>query len=358
MKAKVLKGKFTCAVTGSTVRITCDLCEAVPPPSSEVEQEKMERAALRSPVPGATELASAGGLIAGRPKKEQSKWTQASEKINRELGKKAPNAMATMIVAPVALVGRASGYQPIVCFHCRQPGLIEISSERLNTARKGFVQTVVNEDPAIHASNRVRVTFVTLLALHEMVQQGLRSSMPVVCAGASLQCPGRSSTGSDGKPRQDAHQVLRELSINGVPLYDLPETARLSPEVKTVLTYCHGTVSHLDGAYNEADGLVEHQIVVEMLDLAHMILSQTLWQRAGKHSHIFGRLLWSFIVIRYRYAIRMALIHAEDMKIRQILLFYLSIVERMYEEGPEAMAEQSLQAICDEMSKEVRKVGA
>lgn len=344
MKVKIVKGKFTATVTGSRVTITCNLCARNPQPDR-----------LDAPLPGRDQLAEAKALMENPPDGKGGAWTHSLARVNAQLNSGSDNAMSTMIVAPVAIVGRASGYQPVVCFHCRQVGLVCVESERPGTGGFGFHPKALNEAPEIHARRRVAITFITMMALDRLLQLGLvPRGASVVCAGASLQCQGKKSTGPDRRSRQDAHQVLRELSINGAPLYQIVNASQLAAAIKNVVTYCHGVISHLDAVYNEADGLVERNITVEMIDLAHLILNGSLRQSSGPYDNVFGRLLWNFVAIRYRYAIRMALIEAPHGAHRDVLLFYSAIADAILQEGPPAWALTGLDGICDRFRDELR----
>lgn len=342
MKVNILKGKFKASVTGCTVRITCNVCE-----------KSGGSSALHDPVPGSTELALASQAMQGR-----KPFAKSKEKVDLELTRPLPNAMATMIVAPVVIIGRPVGCQPIVCFHCRQVGLISVEAERPGTGQFGFQPQSLNESPQQHVRRRAIITFIPLLALDFLVGAGhVRPGATVVCAGASLQCQGKRSTGSDGEPRQDAHQILRELSIDGVPLYELVRKVRTLPEkVRNVVTYCHGTISHLDACYNKADCLVESAITVEMIDLGHLVLNGSLRRSCGAHDDIFARLLWGYLMARYRYAVAIALISAEPGALRNVLLFYQGFIDTMMQEGPPDMVSRGLGDLCEYFNEELRPV--
>lgn len=342
MKVIILKGRFTCNVEGSQVTITCNVCN-----KSDAEYDR------KSPVPGKDELAQASGMMGN--KKE---FRHAKPVVDRQLASASPNAMAAMIVAPVKINGRPAGCQPIVCFYCCQAGLINIEAERPGTASFGFQPQSLNGDPRIHARRRVMMTLIPLVALDYLVQNNLVSpAATVVCAGASIQCQGRKSNGADGRPRQDAHQTLRELSIDGIPLYQrIQQIPGLSQVIKNVVIYCHGVISHLDAQFNETDCLVEHAITVEMIDLAHLVLNGTLRRSSGPHNEIFARLLWRYLMARYYYAIQMALIRVEPVPLRDTLLFYKSVVEEMAAEGPPDFRSGSLDDLCDSLKGELRLI--
>jgi hypothetical protein len=342
MKIVILKGEFTGEVVhGTMVRIHCKLC-------ARATDDTVGR------VPGSGEVQDAVTEMTRRNtsiKPEMGKWTRALEKAHTH----PHDAMKAMIIAPVTLNGRPEGYQAVCCFYCRQTGAVLIERERITPHRFGFAAKVTNREPLVHARRRVEVTFITLLALDCALQlkPALRGAT-VVCAGASLQCGGLKSKDSSGEPRQDAHQVLRELVIDGQPLYELVASIDGFPTVvKKVVTYCHGVISHLDACYNVADGLVETHATVEMIELAHMILGGTLRKSSGASNEIFGRLLWRYVLIRYRYAIQMGIIDCDRRELTQVLQMYLSVVNAMIEEGPGESAVCGLDALCDKYSSEI-----
>jgi hypothetical protein len=347
MKVVIVKGKFTGKVVGTLVTITCMECAK----STDVYT-------MKAPVPGSSELTKASQQMGKGDERFKKSFKKSKEVVDKELTKADPNAMSTMIIAPVTINGRPGGCQPVCCFYCRQVGLIKIEAERPGTGPFGFQPRSLNEDREVHARRRVIITVIPLLALDYLVQNNLVSpSATVVCAGASLQCQGKRSTGSDSRPRQDAHQILRELSIGGTPLYQLVQSVSGLPKpIKDVVTYCHGVISHLDAAYNEADCLVEHAITVEMIDLGHLVLSGSLRRHSGKYDDIFARLLWGIVVARYKYAIDMAIIYADPGPLLNVLLFYRSIVVRIAEEGPPELISHSLADVCDSYQEELRYV--
>ncbi|MGC1548890.1 MAG: hypothetical protein WA777_10205 [Rhodanobacter sp.] len=345
MKVVVLKGKFIVRVIhGTLIQITCNVCTRAGGFAGDGVS-----------VPGKAQIETAlSYLPTGR---DERSWRNVKQQLERERDAPHPNAMATMIVAPVSINGRASGCQPVVCFYCQQVGLISVEAERGGVGPFGFQPRSLNEDTTAHARRRCIVTFTTLLALDNLVCTGaVARGSTVVCAGASLQCQGKKSRGHNGLPKQDAHQILRELSINGHPLYQLVQASGLHKNIKDVVTYFHGAVSHLDSEYNEADCLVERHVAIEMVDLAHMILNGHLRAISGSYDQIFGRLLWGYVMARYRYAIAMALIDAPHGAVRDILIFYKSIVDRMFEEGAPDLISHGLSGICEYFLDELRAV--
>lgn len=372
MRAQIVKGRFKAEVTGTMVKITCNDCDSVAEEvkvgnsdskgakaQQRITEAKQRLATAGSTLPGKSELEAAGTEIGGiKNKQEQKKFSQAKKIADKEAKAPLPNAMSTMVVAPVTINGRPAGNQPIFCFYCRQVGLLSVEAERPGIGQFGLQPTSLNENWQEHASRRMLVTFVTLLALDHMVRtRRVSPGASIVCAGASLQNQGKSSKGMNNRARQDAHQILRELSIGGTPLYELIRKAPdVSQQVKDVVTYCHGVISHLDAEYNEADCLVERAITVEMIDLGHLILNGSLRQSSGDHDAIFADLLWAYLKARYYYAIKMAIIYAEPGPLRDVLVNYEAIVKNMPASGAPNEAKRGLEYLCNSLAGEVRHV--
>lgn len=364
MKVTVVKGRFTPTVSGSTVRIRCNICDkaarqaasstgASSSSSSSSPPDEAPPTMHPGPLHGVESLRQASALMT-----RQKGFARAKGALDTELSKPMPNTMAPVVVAPVTMNGRPVGCQAVVCAYCGQAGLINVEAERPGTGAFGFQPRSLNENPQAHVRRRAVITFIPLLALDYLVRnRHVRPGATVVCAGASLQCQGKSSTGSDGAPRQDAHQILRELSIDGTPLYTLVRACPgLSQKIQDVVTYCHGVISHLDAAFNEVDGLVERAITVLMIDLGHLVLNGSLRSIAGPTDAIFGRMLWGYVMARYKYAVTIALIEADPGPKRDVLLFYKGIVDQMVEEGPPDIALNGLGDLCDYFGEELRPI--
>jgi len=216
--------------------------------------------------------------------------------------------------------------RPILCIDCRQVGLIYFEAERISPDRFGVVLTGLNTNPQVHALRRLEVSYCVLRILDALAVGGLiRPTAMIACPGASIQGPGRR-----GRGKQDAHQVLRELTVGGEVLYRL---TGLTPPLTKCLVYCHSVVSHLDDKYNRADCLVERAVTIDFLDLAHMVVSGRMRRETGSERH-FRRLLWYLLAIRYYYACRIAVVDAgSDLELIGVLQEYIGWV------GPVRLAE-------------------
>ena len=96
---------------------------------------------------------------------------------------------------------------------------------------------------------RAKVSYTVLLCLDFMcgitLPDGVTKLIPpmshIVCPGATIQAPGKK-----GGEMQDAHQVLREITINGYTIYDMAKDCPAVPAVmKNSLVYCNSAVTHM-----------------------------------------------------------------------------------------------------------------
>jgi hypothetical protein len=340
MKVLLVKGKFKLEQIGKgAVRITCNVCGKIEEGISSSEDEEIYRKKIMSAkLPGAPELSGAQGLLqqaSGGVHKKLFKpggsGARSLDAVNQQLSSSSPNAMEPMLVAPMILNGRPMGLQPIMCFYCRQVGLVNFESERGSPNRYGLAVTSLNDDPRVHARMRAEVSYTVLLCLDYMCCQGIiPPSADIVCPGASIQCSGKSGGG-----KQDAHQVLREVTINGHAIYDVADQhvglgpGKVPKVMRDTLVYCHATISHLDAIYNEVDGLIEHEIAVDFIELAQQIVSGRL-RKVSKYDNVTRRYLWRLLLIRYFYACRIALIQLADEEAKKnVLNLYLVEVDGM-----------------------------
>jgi hypothetical protein len=361
MKYRVVKGRFTANPDGKgATHIICNICAkaGVPISPSESDSTPYEVHLKSTLPPGDTELAEAQKQLEeyGKPADPSSVIAARSR-----LTPLSPFTMKPFLVAPMMLNGRPSGnVQPIVCFHCKQVGLLLCETARESPNSYHIAITKLNQDPAEHAIQRAEVTYTVLLCLDFMC--GLRTphGAPFIAPTAHVVCPGASiqTAGKKGKDKQDAHQVLREMTIDGHAIYDL---ARTHPSVKQkmmdTLVYCHATISHLDSIYNAADGLVETEIVVDFIELAQQIISGRL-RRVGQYDSVTRRYLWRLLTIRYYYACRMALIKAAgDEALERVMNLYLIHVERLRDnEPPGFVNDLDAEEMCDHFKQYYRQI--
>lgn len=346
MRIKLIKGKFTITEDyKGGAKITCNICTKLESSfQSQQDEEHHREKILTMPLPGATELGKAKTALqesnTGQTAKlfgQSGSGTRSLAAIDAQLKSGSQNAMKPMFVAPLIFNGRPMGLQPIMCFYCRQIGLVNCEPERTNPAYYGVVVTSLNEIPRAHAIQRAKVSYAVLLCLDYLcgltTPDGIRlipSSAHIVCPGSSIQTAGKS-----GGNKQDAHQVLREITINGETIYDLAHSCPTVPDaMKRALVYCNATISHLDAIYNQADGLVESAIVIDFIELAQQVVSGRI-REGTTHDSVFRRYLWRLLIIRYFYACRIALINAAgDSGLEDAIHLYLVEVSAMKNSEP------------------------
>lgn len=116
-----------------------------------------------------------------------------------------------------------------------------------------------------HGKKRIVVSYIYLLILRQLRQQGIiRANALLETVESTLQAR-RGSQGNQG-----AHQLLRELRVGNTLIYHLPN---IGPYVTATLVYCSAAVSDIPTAYNDADGLIEISIRPEFLRLAMACVS-------------------------------------------------------------------------------------
>ncbi|HVU44854.1 MAG TPA: hypothetical protein VHD85_01945 [Terracidiphilus sp.] len=361
MRYRVVKGRFTLDQDRKgAAHITCNICAkaGIPISPSDSDPTPYKVHLKTSTPPGDAELADAQKQL-----EEYGNPADPSSVIaaRRRLTPSSPYTMKPFLVAPMMLNGRPSGnVQPIVCFHCKQVGLLLCETERVSPNGYRIAITRLNQDPMQHAIQRAEVTYTVLLCLDFMcaltMPNGGRFIAPtahVVCPGASIQ-----TAGKKGKGKQDAHQVLREMTIDGHAIYDLARTHPSVPqEMRNTLVYCHATISHLDEKYNNADGLVETEIVVDFIELAQQIISGRL-RRVAQYDSVTRRYLWRLLMIRYYYACRVALIKAAgDEQLVGVLNEYLLPVTALRDnEPPGFVNELDAVQMCDRFKQNYRQI--
>lgn len=132
-----------------------------------------------------------------------------------------------------------------------------------------IVPACANE--ADHPKRRVLVSYISLCLLYRLVRaERVPKNATVEAPGASLKRNGNTSRPGHN---QLAHQILREITINGKFYYKLPG---LDETEKKVLVYCHCVCSDIPTAFNQADGFLEQKIRAPYLTFARRILNDEL----------------------------------------------------------------------------------
>jgi hypothetical protein len=329
LEARLIKGKFDVAVVGAAIKVTCKSCG----------QAAQSAAALRAP--DATDQDTMKQLVARVGDAKAKKRVPA---LLDEL--KGPEAAHAFLVAPTAEAGRIEGLRPVICPSCRGLGLIFITRTRTPTTHLGVVSREINCDAAAHPARRAFVSYVVLRAIDAMALAGTVSrTAHVVCPGASLQDKGRSTTGYE-----DAHQLLREVVLDGQYVYELADQ-----NARQTLIYCHGCISHLPAIYNKVDCLIEQRIVADYVDLVRQIVTGSL-RRQFQLESSNRKVIWSLLCIRYYYAVRAALIDAQgEPEMTTLLNEYASRAQRLKDMVP-GYVDRDFASLCASLQGEFRTV--
>ena len=139
-----------------------------------------------------------------------------------------------------------------------------------------FIVRAPNQNDRNHGKKRIGLTYIYLLIIQRLVQDGRLPVGRFEAAPMSLQ-----AKGSHGH-NQAAHQLLGELTIAGQHLYSLPG---LTFDEQRALTYCTSAVSDIHKLYNFADNYLETWSRPAFVTLANDILfgrisdRETLWNR-------------------------------------------------------------------------------
>ena len=188
--------------------------------------------------------------------------------------------------------------------------------QRFSPNSLGLAVLEVIKDKAKHSHRRLTTSFIVLRYLFEVARRGAVRRAPAITAlGSTLQ--GRK--GGVGPGNQFAHQVLRELSIDCVPVHLLNA---LEINEGIVLAYCASSVSQIAAIYNETDILVERLARAAYIKLA---------QRAIQEGYTLGvadvamRPLWEGLLEAYDKACVDALTSA-SMEQRTVLQEYRKAV--------------------------------
>src|SRR5262245_12598764 len=134
--------------------------------------------------------------------------------------------------------------------------------QRYSPDSLGLAIREVNRKEAMHGPRRIILSFAVLRTLFGLAEDRIVKRHPSITAqGSTIQA----RRGGVGFGNEFAHQVLRELSIDDVPIHLLEG---LSTEQALVLTYCNAAVSQIRAVYNRADQLIEERIREPFNELA------------------------------------------------------------------------------------------
>jgi hypothetical protein len=322
----VVKGAFGCEVVGSRVHIRClkksckgkpsrDLPFKNPDPSefNDHRDNKAVRNALsaqaealkKEKTKGRHEFAIVDGMLKAKDKEGEDKL---------------PNIFQGQLVTPCAHNGRPSGVRRVICPYCLNSGVLLFNATRIGPESAANIRITedMNTSGEEHASRRVRITYIMLRAIDYLASyKAFPSNAHVVCPGASTQMPNRKTEGY-----QDAHQVLREVTINGKYLYSAGPPAH-----RQAMAYCLSVTSHLPEVWNEVDGLIESEITIPMILLAQNCVNGSLRKKALQDS-AFNSLLWYELCTEYQKAAATARRNTEGEK-QDILTTYISVTRTL-----------------------------
>jgi hypothetical protein len=143
--------------------------------------------------------------------------------------------------------------------------LAPIMPTRYSPDSLGLAVTEVIDDANKHTARRLTTSFIVLHVLYEAAfHRRIAAGGVILALGSTLQA----RTGNVA-PQQYAHQVLRELSIDHVPIHLLDA---LSEDEAIMLAYCDSSVSKIDAVYNSADQLVEQAVRSDYIALARLAI--------------------------------------------------------------------------------------
>jgi hypothetical protein len=142
--------------------------------------------------------------------------------------------------------------------------------ERYSPDTLGYVINAENNSGDDHGKKRLVVSQAVLTMLSQFViSRVIPANATVAAYGSTIQA--RAGGGAQRGGIEFAHQVLRELSIDGVPVHLLEG---LSEEEARVLLYCNSAVSRIPARYNTVDGLIEAQIRGPFVELASWVMRE------------------------------------------------------------------------------------
>jgi hypothetical protein len=314
----VIKGAFECKVVGSRVYVSC----------------------IKKTCKGKSvqELSSEGFSKSHNPKGEASREAfrtqrdvlfrakaSTSEKQDFANAESSGNVLKGQLLTPCAADGRPSGVRRVLCPYCMQAGVLTFKAIRISPGSVGVtIREDMNHDGIEHVLLRARRTFVMLRSIDYLARTGtISATAHVVCPGASIQMPNQKDLGF-----QDAHQVLRELTIDGRYLYEFP----VSP-MREAMAYCLSVVSHLPAVWNEVDCLIESAITIPMILLGQNCVNGSLRRRASEDSAFF-ELLWSQLVSAYLDAVDTAMTEAVGIHLETLSVYRSSVRALAYTQTP------------------------
>lgn len=145
-------------------------------------------------------------------------------------------------------------------------GSIKYSVQRLAPTYYKVAVLAKCTDEKEHPKRRIVTSYISLIILHRLVSTDrVKDNAIIEAPGAQIQRQGSPA----GRDNQLAHQIIREITIDGKFFYTLPN---LEPDEKDALVYCHSVCSDIHKDYNTADGFVEKKARTPYLALAKEIV--------------------------------------------------------------------------------------
>ena len=282
-EATTLFGPFSCSVSGSTVRLRCvsksckdDAKTDLAPELAQGHQggrDVLERQSegLRKRLP------SDRSNLRGD---DRQVFDALDELDTRLIGRRPVDVLDGQMLAPCTYNGRPDGVKRVICPFCLAVGAVLFRSQRLSPGTVGniYISEPMNQDGPAHVRKRAIVTYTVLRVLAYLADcKAIEPTAHVTCPGASVQMQKVSTPGYE-----DAHQVLREFTVDGQYLYALHASTeknieeKLRPKLRGAMIYCFSVTSHLPAIWNRIDGAIESAIVIDMLLLAQRCISGKL----------------------------------------------------------------------------------
>jgi hypothetical protein len=343
--ATVIKGKFKVEVDGALIRVRCNKCGVPNPENLPTDLCPTGKIGI---VVGTRAEAIAVLVDARAPNRGTN---NAIENLRSRVQDIGFDARRSIILAPVSINGRIEGVHTVICPYCRNAGLINVEQVRISTYNYEVIPKCINTDAREHARRRLFVSYVVLRVLDRLaVTKKISPTAHIVCPGASIQMPGRKAEGY-----QDAHQVLREITVDGKLLYEtVYKDSSFTDIVKKATIFCFGVVSHLESKYNSTDGLVERAITVDFIELCQNIVSGRYRGRFPVDK-FYCNYLWGLLCIRYHYACCVARIHAlSDKTITEVLDMYCTEAKVVKEAQRPDFVQLDLETLCTMISKDLK----
>jgi hypothetical protein len=283
-EANVLFGPFTCTVLGATVRVRCISGACRESASADFAPQLAQgnadgRTVLERQADGLRKrLPLDRTNLRGESRQIFEVMNELDDRLTDDDGP--VDVLKGQILAHSTYNGRADGVKRVICPYCLAVGAVSFSSRRLSPTTVGdiFISEPMNDDGDVHVHKRAIVTYTVLRVIAHLADcRAISASANVTCPGASVQMQKVSTPGFE-----DAHQVLREFTIDGQYLYKLHKDTeknieeKLRPKLRSAMIYCFSVTSHLPAIWNKIDGAIESAVVIRLLLLAQECVSGKL----------------------------------------------------------------------------------